>query len=41
MADQVVVRGYAPAPKIQDKPLDVEFSKIKVESEVHVKFIIN
>ena len=41
MADQVVVRGYAAAPKSEFKPLDVEFSKIKVESEVHVKFIIN
>jgi hypothetical protein len=37
----VVVRGYAAAPKSEFKPLDVEFSKIKVESEVHVKFIIN
>jgi len=39
--DQVVVRGVAAAPKSEFKPLEVEFSKIKVESEVHVKFIMN
>jgi len=41
MNDQVVVRGVAAAPKSEFKPLEVEFSKIKVESEVHVKFIMN
>jgi uncharacterized protein YggE len=41
MNDQVVVRGVAAAPKSEFKPLEVEFSKIKVESEVNVKFMIN
>ncbi|MDZ7612935.1 MAG: SIMPL domain-containing protein [Flavobacteriaceae bacterium] len=38
--DQMVVRGYAAAPKSEFEPLEVEFSKIKVESEVNAKFII-
>lgn len=37
---EVMVVGYAPRKK-EDKPLDIEFKKIKVESEVTVKFKIS
>jgi hypothetical protein len=34
----IMIRGYSAAKEAEFKPADIEFEKIKVESNVFVKF---